>query len=607
MAKTTQTVLSFLFFGVITYALLVLVAATFTPSDTPTSESITIEASHVRISNNEFAANPMFYQASATSTFMVSATPFATNTPRPTSTVIFATRTVSPPTQTPGPTSTRYGDGPPTSTQSPGDGTCDALNVSVVVNTFADENDGVCTANHCSIREAVLCGMTNDNLNILIPGGNYTLTAGPVFIPGRVGLSGSTNPLTVIETTSNAPIFEIGQSGDVHINYMSLRQGNSVVLNRGSLRLNGVQVENGSAQNGGGVYNAFDSDLWVINSTISDNEAYQNGGGIYNLGRLFITNSLIQNNRITDGPAANRRGAGIYSSGSMSSVFIIESSLVGNTGADQGGGMLIGSAGGTLVNSTISGNEALAAGGGIAVESVLEDGTPPSLDHVTITQNRAHAGGGFAFLGDLGNPADLVNSILAGNTDLNGNPDDVDGSIRVVGRSLIGGMGGDFIMVGDVIRTDDPGLLPLENTQRGGLLHPLAPDSPAIDAASSAHCQALDQQDAVRPEGYGCDIGAVEYVADDAPNLAPQPNRLDTQTPLLTWGAIDWAVAYEIQIDNNRDFNSRDFQETANSASITTTPLENGQYFWRVRALRENGCWASWSAISTFVIAAAHP
>ena len=42
---------------------------------------------------------------------------------------------------------------------------------------------------------------------------------------------------------------------------------------------------------------------------------------------------------------------------------------------------------------------------------------------------------------------------------------------------------------------------------------PLLAGSPAIDAADDGYCPATDQIGTVRPQGGGCDIGAIEYVS----------------------------------------------------------------------------------------------
>jgi hypothetical protein len=40
--------------------------------------------------------------------------------------------------------------------------------------------------------------------------------------------------------------------------------------------------------------------------------------------------------------------------------------------------------------------------------------------------------------------------------------------------------------------------------------HALLPGSPAIDGAHAIDCTPVDQRGVLRPQGAGCDIGAVE-------------------------------------------------------------------------------------------------
>src|SRR5690606_10832854 len=79
-----------------------------------------------------------------------------------------------------------------------------------------------------------------------------------------------------------------------------------------------------------------------------------------------------------------------------------------------------------------------------------------------------------------------------------------------------GNLQSDFTCFGDTQPAQDPLLGPL--TGNPAYL-PLGTCSPAIDAANSAFCPATDQRGIARPQGAGCDIGAVE--ASEAPALVP--------------------------------------------------------------------------------------
>jgi hypothetical protein len=56
----------------------------------------------------------------------------------------------------------------------------------------------------------------------------------------------------------------------------------------------------------------------------------------------------------------------------------------------------------------------------------------------------------------------------------------------------------------------DARLGPLADNGGPTLTHALLPGSPAIDAADAALCPATDQRGVARPQGAGCDAGAVE-------------------------------------------------------------------------------------------------
>src|SRR5207247_2100221 len=129
--------------------------------------------------------------------------------------------------------------------------------------------------------------------------------------------------------------------------------------------------------------------------------------------------------------------AGVVLSTPSSSMTIVDSAIINNTG-DYGGGI---SNYGTLtvINSTISGNSSGRSGGGI-----YNVGST-TLMNVTITNNTAGTGG---VAGDGGGIVvasgsySIKNSIIAGNFDVNGSPTnqypDCKGPVTSQGHNLIG-------------------------------------------------------------------------------------------------------------------------------------------------------------------------
>ena len=76
---------------------------------------------------------------------------------------------------------------------------------------------------------------------------------------------------------------------------------------------------------------------------------------------------------------------------------------------------------------------------------------------------------------------------------------------------------------------------------------------------------------------------------------SPADGATDTTgTPTFTWEAATNGTTYQIQVDNDSDFSSPEFDDTA--ATTNRTPaLANGVYYWRVRAVTINGTPGAWS------------
>ncbi|HEX5620526.1 MAG TPA: right-handed parallel beta-helix repeat-containing protein, partial [Solirubrobacteraceae bacterium] len=233
------------------------------------------------------------------------------------------------------------------------------------------------------------------------------------------------------------------------------------------------------------------------------------GGGIL----ISVGASLTLLDSTVSGNTAPAAG-GISATGGLT---IVRSTISGNvaTSAQAGG---IGVASGvtaTLTNTTVSGNRAEAIrsglGGGIYSIGTL------TLDSVTVASNRASVGGGINQGAAQQNPtsATLNDTIVAGNTggDCAGNAAVIAAWAGNHNLDQDGTCG--FSAVGD-----KPGVNPLLGAlaNNGGPTntHALAANSPARNAGDPANCQATDQRGVARPAG-ACDIGAFEYVPPSTP------------------------------------------------------------------------------------------
>ena len=162
---------------------------------------------------------------------------------------------------------------------------------------------------------------------------------------------------------------------------------------------------------------------------------------------------------------------------------ITGSTISGNT-ARQGAGLYLveGASTSTISNSTIAGNTATGGGGGIAVAGA---GTL-NLANDTIVGNtsRGGAGGGIALLtGGGGLTTNLLNTIVANNTDATNQAPDISGTVVAAFSLVRSKKGATFVgYTGSDVFGVDPHLGPLQNNGGPTMTMALLANSVAIDA-----------------------------------------------------------------------------------------------------------------------------
>ena len=277
---------------------------------------------------------------------------------------------------------------PPTPTPTP---TASPTPTTVFVTNTNDNGPG-------SLRDAL--GIANDGDTIDATGvsGTILLINGELQITHNVTINGPGAGNLAVNGNASSRVFEnfasnVTISGFTITNGLSDSNGGGGILNHGGLTLSDSSVVSniapgyyGSLSSGGGINSNGSGPLTVTNSVLSDNTG--NGGGIAisGGGTLTVTSSVISNND----------SSGIHADGGT--VMVSNSTINGNVACAAGGGIATTNAQLTVMNSTISGNNVgntfggcvnLADGGGIYVGS----GGTLTVTNSTISGNLAHGNG----------------------------------------------------------------------------------------------------------------------------------------------------------------------------------------------------------------------
>jgi parallel beta helix pectate lyase-like protein len=309
--------------------------------------------------------------------------------------------------------------------------------------------------------------------------------------------AGVTDPVTIdghghtIRQTCPQRVFFQGGSGLMTVRNLTITGGNSPV-----------------SANGGGILSA--SPLTLESTTMVENRAGGAGGGIASDGPTTITGSTIDSN------ISNGIGGGISTGPSAHTLAVTNSTVSNNVGGGIGTPANDPEAAVTVVNSTIAGNR----NGGSSLGSGIFSSGSTTLVYATLVDNIA---------GNFGNifttTLESFGSVIAesGGTGncfakttshgYNFSDDDLCGFTEPTDRENAG----------------DPQLGTLADNGGPTRTRLPQPGSPLIDVIPIASCQddgaagiATDQRGVGRPQGSGCDIGAVE-VEVFVPPVPPAP------------------------------------------------------------------------------------
>jgi hypothetical protein len=351
-------------------------------------------------------------------------------------------------------------------------------------------------------------------------------SATDIFIqgPGKYELT--------INGNNNGRVFVHNGSGTLTLYAMTITGGSysgsyggGCIYSYGSVFLEAANMSECSVSSfgtdhayGGAIYardKAFLLVAKVTGSSAHAASANSAGGAVwaYNA-RVYL--STLSGNTVSGDGSHYARGGGLFSRDDAK----IDSSTLDGNSAESGGAIFL-FGGATepmrITNSTISGNHASGAGGGVFAKY-----RPLEVDNSTITGNTAvfDFGAGLYLYTDT----DLQSTIVAGNTSQDGlQASDVGGdvSISITGaNNLI--VAATLPVPADTI-VADPMLGPLQDNGGWTMTHALLSGSPAIDHGNNIKDFVYDQRvyDDAAPFGYervvgaNADIGAFEYGAPD--------------------------------------------------------------------------------------------
>jgi hypothetical protein len=275
---------------------------------------------------------------------------------------------------------------------------------------------------------------------------------------------------------------------------------------------------------GGAIYTDEDGDVTVIDSTVDGNTADGPGGAIFTLeGDVTVVNSTLNGNRADD------RGGAISGE---ADVTVINSTIARNAAVAHVGGGIWARSDLFVTNSTISNNYAEGVGGGVLAAGTVGLVNSTVLDNIASVAANVGAGARLEAFGSIIGPADT--------TPTGGQVQPTETNCRVTASTSFGynfvsdgscGLNGP----GDAVGTGDPMLEGLQDNGGRGETRLPEPGSPVLDRIPAADCAftpfgydlegeqhlgqfgihplasiTTDQRGASRPQGGGCDVGAVE-------------------------------------------------------------------------------------------------
>ncbi len=439
----------------------------------------------------------------------------------------------------------------------------------------------------CSLRQLIEYDDAHpageEEANVIeVPAGEYALTKGELVITQPLLIIGAGARNTRVhrsEDSESAPIFRVEAGSDP-----------------GAL-IEGLEIsggENVDGGEGGDIYST--GELLLFEDWITDGTASYGGGVYNNAGVLVIERSLVSDNFGGEDGVADGDGGGIESRSvaDTRAELYVEDSTVADNEAGLGGGILDeGQADeefaneGLIVDSTIADNDAeREVDGGTAGGGLLASYSEIELAGSIVALNAGRSEDEERALSDC---------VTAGSGSI--------GPLEIPSYNLEGGTECGFDQAGELQDTD-PEFSSAEPQDNGGETNTLAPEptSPAVNAipTSFPFCAGADQRGVERPQGAGCDIGAVE-LQQAPPKEPPVISEVKSSGVTETSARVEFGLnpgsaetTYEVEYGTTESYGQRSGSaKLAGSAgptheTVALSGLKAGTtYHYRVVATNE--------------------
>jgi LPXTG-motif cell wall-anchored protein len=370
---------------------------------------------------------------------------------------------------------------------------------------------------------------------------------------------------TITQSCPDHRIMTVEGGGSLTVHQLTLTGGSpgddesgGAILSTGDVKITNSVLHHNTAGDHGGAVSAHE--VTVAGSTLHHNTAGISGGAIFAPNaRVVVSDSHLHDNKTLTGSggavftlaftvtdttmAGNTSG---FRAGAISAFGGLESSATGSTfvgnEAGDAGGAITASWDLTLTNTTVTGNSAPNSAGGVRLFSDVSDRSL-TLRHTTIADNAAAEGANIAIFVDDGVAGVTLTSFGSAVVDPDGGANCAltEASTTSEGFNFSDDDSCGFTGGNDTENGGNPHLASLADN--GGPTWTMLPgeDSPLREAIPVAECHAdinHDQRGVERPQGDGCDIGAVEVVVDTTdPGSSPELPATGT------WAAVAIALA----------------------------------------------------------------